>query len=58
MLGQLLDTPVKRIAAAVVAVLVVGGVAFALFGGGSGIIVYIVLWVIMPYKDDELALRP
>src|SRR6185436_18856465 len=33
-------------------------ILFALFGGGSGIIVYIVLWVIMPYKDDEWALRP
>lgn len=25
-----------------------------LFGGGVGIIIYIALWVVMPYPDDEL----
>ena len=25
----------------------------ALFGGGMGIIIYLVLWVVMPYRPDE-----
>jgi phage shock protein PspC (stress-responsive transcriptional regulator) len=29
----------------------------ALFGGGMGIVIYLVLWVVMPYRADMVAAR-
>jgi phage shock protein PspC (stress-responsive transcriptional regulator) len=30
----------------------------ALLGGGVGIIIYLALWVVMPYRDDDEPRRP